>query len=438
LNIPANDFFRNSSEFMERQNYYPVFRGLVMLMFFWGLFMATPVFSHESVIENVSGNMVSGDTATDDTGTDDGVLNDNAPLVRYCSAVIDSVDQLGPEEAADAFGGMVPFYAARVKGRILDDPFIGITFESLHLVQDAIDHFRMDPEDRIILMVEEDRNHGIGAANILEFDRRIPMGWLVMLFLVSVMALGRMTGLRSLVALTLTVTAVFVFFIPSVASGGNPATGAFLVCLFSTVFTLLCTGGMGRKYFAAICGTLGGVAATFILAWFFNGLLRLTGSMHHETRILCLQLGDSFDYGGLLLAGIVIGALGAIMDVSVSISSALWEVSIAGGGKLSFRELFSSGLSIGRDIMGTMTNTLILAYVGGSLPLLVLLVTQKTDYPFLKLVNFDLIASEILRSLVGSMGLILAIPLTALFSGVFLSRHSIKTEISVEEAGEAF
>jgi len=341
--------------------------------------------------------------------------------VSYCAARIESIKPLTGEEAREVFGGTDPFYAAYVSGKIIDPPHSGEAFTSLHLVQDSIDHFRISPGDKVIVMVEEDRQGKLLAANILEYDRRSSMIWLLLVFLGAVWALGRMTGLRSLVALGFTVAAVFFYFIPSVARGGNPSAGAFAVCIFSTVLTLICIGGFERKYLAAIFGTLGGVASSFMLAWFFNGLMRLTGSMSHETRMLYIQLGKDFDYAGLLLAGIIIGALGAIMDVSVSIASALSEVCQAGGGKMGFKELVASGLAIGRDIMGTMTNTLILAYVGGSLPLLVLLVAQKTDYPFAKLLNFDLIASEVLRSLVGSLGLIMAIPLTALAAGILMA-----------------
>jgi uncharacterized membrane protein len=171
-------------------------------------------------------------------------------------------------------------------------------------------------------------------------------------------------------------------------------------------------GGLKKKYISALLGTLGGLSAAAMCSWIFTSLMRLSGSMEQDIRILSLEMGSNFDFKGLLLAGIMIGALGAVMDVAVSIASSISELSQTGK-VASGKELFNSGIAIGKDIMGTMTNTLVLAYAGGSLPLLMLISLQKTDYPFLKIINFDLIATEILRSLCGSIGLILTIPLTA-------------------------
>lgn len=346
--------------------------------------------------------------------------NEQLPEVRYCAARVGRVRVFTEKEKAEAFGTMEPFFTAEIDGTIEDSPYAGKPFSTVHIVQDAIDFFQVRPGDRVILMIEAEPGGGMLAANILEYDRRWAIWLLLGLFVGAVVLLGGFTGVRSLVSLGASVALIFLLFIPQVAKGSPPVPWAMGVCVASTVITFLLTGGFGKKYIAAIFGTLGGLGAAVLLSWVFNGMMRLTGSMHQEIRILFMELGPKFDFGGLLLSGIIIGALGAIMDVAVSISSALFEVREARP-DISFKGLMKAGLTIGRDIMGTMTNTLVLAYVGGSLPLILLLMMQKTDYPMVKIINFDLIASEILRSLVGSLGLIMCIPLTALFAGLLFS-----------------
>lgn len=362
----------------------------------------------------------------------DGQGADQLPDVKYCAARIGRVRVFTGAEKIEAFGTMDPHFAAEVDGLIEDSPLAGKPFSTVHIVQDAIDFFPIGPGDRVILMVEIDPfEGGMISANILEYDRRWAIWILLGIFVGAVVILGGLTGVRSLISLGASVALIFFVFIPQVAKGSSPVHLAMAVCVASTIITFLLTGGFRMKYLAAILGTLGGMAAAALLSWIFGDMMRLTGSMHQEIRILFMELGPKFDFGGLMLAGIIIGALGAIMDVAVSISSALFEVKEARPG-ITFGGLMKSGLSIGRDIMGTMTNTLVLAYVGGSLPLILLLMMQKTDYPLVKIINFDLIASEILRSLVGSLGLIMCIPLTAVFAGLMYSGKPVSENTDSE------
>ena len=139
-----------------------------------------------------------------------------------------------------------------------------------------------------------------------------------------------------------------------------------------------------------------------------------------ECRAIVLSPDLSVDLRGLLFSGILIGALGAIMDVSISIASSIEEIHNANP-TLHFSDLFFRGMNVGKDIMGTMSNTLILAYTGGSLPLIFMYMSYKTS--IIKIFNLELIATEIIRALVGSIGLILAIPFTALYSSFLITIH---------------
>lgn len=336
---------------------------------------------------------------------------DDSMEAVYCQARIVSFTELTEEEIISAFGDPEIYRGAKAKLRINEGKYKGQEFESLHLVQLKIDSMGLKKGDNVITMLEIENNQ-VKSVNILEYDRRDYIWVLTGIFFISIIILGRMTGLRSLAGLMISVLVIAFYFIPTTVKGNSPVIAAVITCFIATVATFMCMGGFKKKYMAALFGTLGGVSVAAIFSYVFTYAMRLSGSMEHDIRILSLEMGDSFDFRGLLLAGIMIGALGAVMDVAVSIASAQSELCEAGSVD-SVESLFKSGIVIGRDIMGTMTNTLVLAYVGGSLPLLMLITLQKTDYPFLKIVNFDLIATEILRSLCGSLGLVFTIPLTA-------------------------
>jgi uncharacterized membrane protein len=184
------------------------------------------------------------------------------------------------------------------------------------------------------------------------------------------------------------------------------------ICLASAVTTMYFVAGLSKKALASILGTIGGVIVAGVAAQLVIVYAPLTGLSSEEAQILrgsVLVASPKF-YSGLLAAGMLIGALGVIMDVAVSIASAVSEV--AKIGHRTFAELYESGMNVGRDIMGTMTNTLILAYTGSALPLLLLI----SQIPSTKLVNLDLVATEVASAISGSLGLVLTIPLTAYFA----------------------
>jgi uncharacterized membrane protein len=190
------------------------------------------------------------------------------------------------------------------------------------------------------------------------------------------------------------------------------------ICLAATATSILLIGGFTKKSLAAIMGTIGGVIVAGIAAQLVIWYAPLTGLSSEEAQILrgsVLVQKPPF-YSGLLAAGMLIGALGVIMDVGISIASAVSEISKADA-KMTMKELYDSGMNVGRDIMGTMTNTLILAYTGGALPLLLL----ATQMPSIKLVNLDLFATEVASALSGSLGLVFTIPLTAIVAARVMS-----------------
>jgi uncharacterized membrane protein len=206
--------------------------------------------------------------------------------------------------------------------------------------------------------------------------------------------------------------------LPASANGYNPLVIAAFICVAATAATTFTVAGFSRKAVAATLGTVGGVIIAGVSADLVIRSAPLTGLSTEEAQILrasMLNQPAEF-YSGLLAAGMLIGALGVIMDVAVSIASAAWEVAETDK-TLSRSELYRRGMNVGRDIMGTMTNTLILAYAGSALPLLLLM----AQVPSVKLINLDLVATEIASALTGSLGLVCTIPLTA-FASAYLMR----------------
>jgi uncharacterized membrane protein len=228
-------------------------------------------------------------------------------------------------------------------------------------------------------------------------------------------------GLNAILSLALTCVAIFAVFIPALLAGRNIYLWAVLVCAYSIVVTLFIVVGVNKKSVAAVIGCFGGVISASLLTALMSWALNLTGILDQESIYLrYLRTDNLIDLRGIIFAGIVIGAVGAVMDVAMSISSALWELKTQAQG-LKFAELFRSGINIGKDIIGTMANTLVLAYVGGSLTIILLLVTYSNS--LMELMNREFIIVELLQAVIGSFGILLTMPLTALICALLYSRE---------------
>ncbi|MGE4282417.1 MAG: YibE/F family protein [Clostridia bacterium] len=241
------------------------------------------------------------------------------------------------------------------------------------------------------------------------------------IFLILLILLGGWKGLKSVISLAVTVFLILYIMVPLLLKGFNPVLLAIFVCGISTIVTMLIIAGWNRKSISAIIGTVGGISVGGTVAYLYGVLARLTGLGTEEAQMLMFIPQETpLNFQGLLFAGILIGALGAAMDVSISIASALTELSIKVP-DMSIRQTIRHGMNIGKDIMGTMSNTLILAYTGGAMTMIMLFAAYQRSWN--EVLNFDFIASEIIRSVAGSIGLLFAIPITAIS---FALMHKIK------------
>ena len=238
-------------------------------------------------------------------------------------------------------------------------------------------------------------------------------------FVVLILLVGMMQGVKTLLTLGITAFIIFKGMIPLLLAGYSPIPVATIAAFLIIFVILIIIGGVNSKSFAAIIGTSVGVLSAGIIAYYIGEISHLTGFSSSEAQMLVT--GDfPIDIRGLLFAGIIIGSLGAITDVGMSVASAAEQVKEANP-DIGFSGLMGAAFKVGRDIMGTMANTLILAYVGGSIHLLLLF--QRYEVSWLRTINMDLIATEVVRGLAGSMGLIISIPITALVAGYLMSKN---------------
>jgi uncharacterized membrane protein len=243
---------------------------------------------------------------------------------------------------------------------------------------------------------------------ITDFERLPTLGWLVALFVAAVLAIGRWHGLRSLIGLGLSLMIVVRFIVPAILAGSNPPVVALVGALAVMIVTLYLTHGINEMTTAAVVGTGSALTLTVGLGLLFIDRAKITG-FASDDAVFARFAVEGLDLQGLVLAGLIIAALGVLDDVTVSQSSTVFALHDTDR-TLTWPALFGRAMKVGRDHIASVVNTLFLAYAGASLALLVLFNTG--GLPASEIVNSELLAEEIVKILVGSLGLIAAVPLT--------------------------
>lgn len=277
--------------------------------------------------------------------------------------------------------------------------------------------------DSVILTIKT-RKDGSHSATVYEFDRIAPTAFFVLLFFAAVILVGKLTGFKSLIGLIFTVICLFTILIPLLLLGAPTILTTFAVCAFIAFVSFTIIGGVHRKTLSAFLGTAAGMLLAMIFGMAVQRFAKIDGLRLEDAEPL-LQLrryyGGTIRIKGLLTASIIISALGAVMDVAISISSSLEEVHAANP-QLTRNQLFRSGMNIGRDMAGTMTNTLILALLGSEFTLIIYLYSRGLQFYHLFSTSFVIL--ETISGISSSIGMMLAIPLTALISSALISKKS--------------
>jgi uncharacterized membrane protein len=250
---------------------------------------------------------------------------------------------------------------------------------------------------------------------ITDYVRREALIWLFILFVAMVVAVGRWQGATSLLGMALSFLVIFKFILPQISAGEDPVQIAILGSLAIIPATFILSHGINKKTIIAVVGTLISLLVTGILAHAFVETAKLTGFSSEEAGFLQVFKPGMINIKGLLLAGIIIGVLGVLDDITISQSAIVQQLKSANP-KLKPRELYKKAMAVGKDHIASMVNTLVLVYTGASLPLLLLFIDNP--HPFSEIINYEIIADEVVRTLVGSVGLILAVPITTLIASL--------------------
>jgi len=255
---------------------------------------------------------------------------------------------------------------------------------------------------------------------VVEHNRRGALLFLFLSFSVVLLIYALFTGVRALFSFAASGIVIWYFLLPGLAKGINPLFITFIAIIILSTIILFSIAGWTEKGLAAFLGTIGGLLLTSLLTLGFGALLNLNGMTLPFSELVLME-NPLISFRNLFYSGILIGASGAAMDISIDIAASVEEIHLKRM-DLGARELFKSGIKIGRSVIGTMTTTLLLAYSGGYLSLLLLF--QMRSSSLMDVINMKIVAAEIMRTVVGSMGLVLVAPITALFAAFLYSSNS--------------
>lgn len=277
-----------------------------------------------------------------------------------------------------------------------------------------------DCEEGLKVIVELNIYQDTVVASVYNYDRANMLYLIVGLFIGIIWLIGGRKGLYSVIGLIFTIVCIIFLYIPMLYKGYSPFWAAVSVVILTTIVSLYLIGGSTYKTLSAILGTIGGVVIAGVFATLFGVLTNISGNNVADIEEL-IFIGNvtNLKISGLLFSGILISSLGAVMDVGMSISSTIEEIYLQNP-ILNRKELFQSGMRVGRDMMGTMSNTLILAFTGGSINTLVFIYAYNMQYH--QVMNMYEIGIEILQGAAGSLGVILTVPMASLIAAYFIPK----------------
>ena len=301
---------------------------------------------------------------------------------------------------------------------ILSGRFKGRTVTGVNLLTGSLEQDKLfEPGDKAMVVISHSEGEilRVSMTDLYRIDWELVMGGLFILLLL--LFAGR-TGLRAVLSFALTVLCLWKVLVPAYLSGANPIWAGLLVTLGLTVLIIALVYGFDRRCMAAVAGSFLGILVTCLLGMFFTGAFRIHGAVMAYSESLLYAGYQHLNLTSIFMASIFIGASGAVMDLSVDICSAVYEV-VRKRPDLSWREAARSGMNVGRSAMGTMTTTLLFAYSGGYVALLMVFMAQGT--PLDSILNYKYVAAELIHTMIGSLGLVTVAPFTALCAGLLLT-----------------
>ena len=315
--------------------------------------------------------------------------------------------------------GLVRSGEQRCTLEVLDGIFKGRTVEGVNMLNGSLEQDKLFvPGDKALVVISYDGDEVL-SVTMTDHDRSAGELLLAALFILLLVAFAGRTGVRAVLSFVVTVLCLWKILVPLYLKGYNPIWVGLFVTLLLTVLIIALVYGFDRRCLAAVSGSFLGVLVTCVLGLVFTDLFKIHGAVMAYSESLLYSGYQDLSLTQIFMAAIFIGASGAIMDLSVDITSAVYEV-VEKRPDLSWREAARSGMNVGRSAMGTMTTTLLFAYSGGYIALLMVFMAQGT--PIEHILNYKSVASELIHTVVGSIGLVTVAPFTALSAGFLLTR----------------
>lgn len=355
-----------------------------------------------------------GSTAGDSTIAPSEDASGSAPATVVVEAVVTAVLEEGARTAPD--GAPQPFQ--RLEVRFLEGASRGRTQVVENGQFSVVNYQPFGPGDRLLLS-ETVTPDGAAVYQISDVVRRDAMMLLAAVFVCLTLLIGRLRGLASLVSLTFSFAVVFAFILPRIAAGSDPILVSIAAAAIIIPVSFYLSHGLNRKTTSAVIGTLAALVVTALLARAEVRAARLTGFSSEEALFLQTATTHGFDMSGLLLAGIIIGLLGVLDDITIAQAAVVNQLSLANPG-MPVSEMLRRAMDVGTDHIASLVNTLVLVYTSTAMPLLLLFTMGAA--PFKELINYEIVAEAVVRALVASIGLILAVPITTVVAALYLGR----------------
>lgn len=277
------------------------------------------------------------------------------------------------------------------------------------------------------LVIKVDAPEGVTPFySVFNYDRTTGILKLLAMFALLMILTGGVKGIRSMLGLAFAMFLIMAFLLPVIYHGWPPVAASIITALLITVFSMVLLNGISRKTAVASAATMAGVFAAAVIYYIFSSILHLSGfNLEEAEELILIQNNTGMQVGELLFTGILIASLGAVMDMTMSVASSLFEMKHIHP-EMTKKEIFQSGMVIGKDMTGTMCQTLVLAFAGTGVAALLVLISYGST--FNQLLSSDYVSLELMHSLTGSMAVILAVPITAFITAVVLGKNPEKVQ----------
>ncbi len=343
------------------------------------------------------------------------VMADEAKILPSQTGIVENVQYV------DLNDDTVSQTKQTIQVRLLTGEFKGETVELDNMLTgNPYYDIKLKKNTKVILHAE-DNGEGV-EFSIEDIKRSGNLGWLSLLFCGLLIYVGRKKGFYSLISIGLTVLLITHALPPLILIGINPVLATILICVASTAATMYLVGGFNAKSTSAVIGAILSLLFAGLLSYITMFTAHLTG-FTEENSMFLYTAHPELDFIGITISTMILATLGAVMDVAMSIASTINEIYITDNTK-TVKDLFISGMNVGRDIIGTMANTLILVYLGGSLPLLLL----AGNIDLQKFINLNQVVTETASALIGSIAIVICVPFTAVAASQMIKHFSAKNE----------